>query len=403
MSHHQLLTQPVTEACRFKRDNNRRARLFDPSSFQHQGKANIYMLYRLLEYMPAGSLVIDPMAGTGSALVYTEYIYPVICGELEPHWAKQCEVNRQTITVRNLFSASAPALCCQWDAGRLPLAAKSIAAVITSPPYWDMLSNWHITSKNIQADGHPEFGMAYGIDGRNIGNIHIYEDYLRAMFAVYRESHRVLKPDGLLALILKDRVHKGQRITICQDAITLCTALGFELVDVIARKVTPSLHRHILQKNNPDMPEINDELALIFKRMDKPTPWRAALIQAPKIGSFPSQQLFQKAFQYTLDQSEIFILDKNGLVGSASSWLLIDLYPPADKNFKQRKAYAFDCVQDLVLNYGFGTGSTIELHCSQAYAPYLTQRLKTLGMTVTNPTEGLNMGQKLKWYTEMNR
>lgn len=387
-------------AQKFKRDNARRAHLFDVSSFQHQGKANIYLLYRLLDYMPAGGLVVDPMAGTGSALVYTEYSYPVITGELEPHWAKQCETNRQTISGRNLFSAMANSLCCQWDAGRLPLASNSVAAIITSPPYWDMLSDWHISSQSIQADGHPEFGLAYGVSEGNIGNIHIYENYLRSMIVVYAEAWRVLRPKAIMALILKDRIHKGARIPICQDAITLCGSLGFELVEIIARAVNPSLHRRIITKNHPDVPSVDEELVLVFKRMAKPGRCSTAIIQAPKANSNPSWQLFQKAYQYTLNQKQIYILDKSGLTGPY--WDLNQVEAPAYKGFRKRKNYAFDCVQDLVTKHHFGTGSQIELHCSQAYAPYLSQRFETLGMTVSNPTEGLNMGQKLKWYTEVN-
>lgn len=386
----------------FKRDSHFRGQLFHKDSFQHQGKANIYMLYAIMDYLPAGGYILDPMAGTGSALVYTDYAYPVICGELEPHWAKVCEINHQTISRARLFSNSTPALCNQWDAARLPLASNSIPAIVTSPPYWDMLSDWHITSHNLQGEGHPDYGIAYGVDPRNVGNIHIYENYLRAMFAIYHEAYRVLRPGGILALILKDRIHKGRVVPIARDTQTLCLALGFIRVDKITRKVTNSIHRNILEQKHPDIPKVNTETALIFRKPKAPSglPKNTAILQAPKQGSAPSWQLFQKAFVFTYHFEQIYILNKNNLIGPY--WYSDQLEAPVYHGFRHRKEYAFDCVHDIVAKCGLTTGSEIELHCSQAYAKYLTQRLETLGMTVTNPTKGLNMGQKLKFYTERN-
>lgn len=384
----------------FKRDNHLRDTLFHPDSFQHQGKANLYLLFAILKYLPTTGIIVDPMAGTGSAMAYTDYAYKVITGELEPHWAKLCQINRQTITLKRLWSSATVALCNQWDAARLPLQDKSVMAVITSPPYWDMLSDWHINSNNLQAEGHPDYGIAYGVSPGNVGNIHIYEDYLRTMFAIYNEYYRVLRPGGIMALILKDRIHKGRRIPICQDTINLACALGFNPIDEIERRVISSLHRNVLHQKHPDIPQIKTESALIFEKTDWLTrPAKTAIIQAPT-ASAPSRQLFQKAYAFTGHYAHILILDKTGLVGPY--WSLDKIHPPNQSDFRDRKNFAFNCAYDLVVNRGFTTGSKIELHCSQAYAKYLAQRLQTLGMEVSNPTQGLNMGQKLKFYTEAN-
>lgn len=231
---------------KFKRDNYTRARLFHPDSFKHNGKANLNLITALLQYAPAGQLVVDIMGGTGSLLIATDHQYPVITGELEAHWAALSEVNRQSIGGRRLFAASTPALCCQWDAARLPLASGSVPAIITSPPYWDMLSDWHIKSQGLQGNVHELYGPAYGTDPRNLGNVHIYEDYLRAMAVVYREASRVLGPGGILVLILKDRIHKSRRVPIVKDTIALVQALGFFLVEQIDRECIPSFHRNII-------------------------------------------------------------------------------------------------------------------------------------------------------------
>jgi len=392
---------------KFKRDNHFRAQIFDQGSFTHQGKANLNLLLALLKHIPTGGIVLDPMAGTGSALVYTDLGYPVICGELEPHWAHLCESNRKTITGRRLFAASTPALCNQWDAARMPLADHSIAAIVTSPPYWDMLSDWHIKSNNLQADGHPDYGIAYGIHPANVGNIHIYEHYLRAMFAIYRECWRVLRPGGKLALIVKDRIHKASRVTIARDTYTLAAALGFRPVDYLNRRVTPSLHRHVLHQKHPEIPQVNTEQVLIFEKPGleeqnhPPRPMKAAFILGPKPNNAPSWQLFTKSLRYSNQVAKrAFILTSTGLKSHFNGLEIDQLQVPSHKGYRQRKEYIFDCLHDIVVKHGFGSGSEIELHCPMDYGRYVTLRGQTLGMSITNPTEGLNGGSKLKWYTE---
>lgn len=63
-------TAPAAKT-KFKRDSYARARLFHPDSFKHNGKANLNLISTLLQYVPAGDLVIDPMGGTGSILIAT--------------------------------------------------------------------------------------------------------------------------------------------------------------------------------------------------------------------------------------------------------------------------------------------------------------------------------------------
>ena len=389
-----MKTTPAAKT-KFKRDNYQRARLFHPDSFKHNGKANLNLISALLQYVPAGGLVIDVMGGTGSLLIATDHQYPVVCGELESHWAALSETNRKSIGGRRLFAASTPALCCQWDAGRLPLASESVPAIITSPPYWDMISDWHNTSPGLQGFVY----RAYGTHPANLGNIHIYEDYLRAMAKVYSEAHRVLTNGGILALILKDRVHKKRRIPIVRDTLALVTALGFRLIQQIDRECIPSFHRNIMAAHHPDAPTVDTEAALIFKKEIRPGPGLKnsfALLQAPKADSAPSSQLYAKALAYAQRSSKtVLVLARDGLTLDTCSPA-----EPAFSSFRRRKELAFKAASDLVMKHGFGSGAVIELHTAMAYGQYLRQRLETFGARVVIPTEGLNLGQKLKWYTE---
>jgi SAM-dependent methyltransferase len=387
---------PIT----FKRDNYQRSRLFHPDSFKHSGKANLNLISFLLEPLDAGDLVVDVMGGTGSILVATDYQHPVITGELEGHWAAVSELNRKSITLKRLISATTPARCTQWDATRLPLASNSIPAIITSPPYWDMLSDWHIKSKGIQSrQTHEVYGPAYGVDPANIGNVHIYEDYLRAMALVYRECWRVLRPGAVLDLIIKNRVHKKRVVPIARDTIGLCTALGFRLVDRVERKTIPSLHRRVNQLHHPDSPTVDTEKVLCFEKQEHAWPvTKIALVQAPKPDSGPSWQLFIKGLAYARGNN-VFILDHEGVKSAAEFEDMDQLQTPQLAAFRRRKELAFKTAHDLVTKHGFAAGDQVELHCSMKYGQYLAQRLTMFGGVVSNPTKGLNLGQKLRFYT----
>lgn len=69
------------------------------------------------------------------------------------------------------------------DARHLPLADESVHCVVTSPPYWS------------QRD--------YGVEGQ-IGRESTPEAFVEALRVVFREVHRVLRPDGVLWLNLGD-------------------------------------------------------------------------------------------------------------------------------------------------------------------------------------------------------
>lgn len=405
-----------TQPTKFKRDHHQRAQLFHPDSFKHSGRANLNLLSALLQYAPGGEIVLDPMGGTGSILIATDHQHPVVCGELEGHWAFISEANRKSIAGQRLIAASTPALCCQWDASRLPLASGSIPFIITSPPYWDMLSDWHINSKGLQ-DSHEIYGPAYGLDPRNLGNVHIYEDYLRAMALVYCECHRLLGPGRKLVLILKDRVHKFKRVPLVRDTIALCTALGFNLVGHVERETIPSLHRRTNMLHNPESETVDTEVSLIFSKAEKPLGpvKRFALVQAPKPESAPSWQLYVKQWNYAAARADnTLLLTQHGLselpffdskgseVVKRSEAVFFD-WGPNLTSFRRRKEFAFACASDIVTKFGFAAGDEIEFHGSMAYGQYLRQRLTTLGGLVSIPTEGLNLGQKLKWYTECDQ
>lgn len=392
----------ATEPLKFKRDSYLRRRWFHADSFQHQGRANLNQLRWIAEkYLEPGRLVVDPMGGTGSLYFLATDGYSVACGDVEPWLMPILKANSKLVVEKWLFAR--PASAFQWDAAKLPFATGSVPAIISSPPYWDMLSDWHITSKGMQRGYFGPFGQAYGDDRgravkRNIGNIHIYEDYLRAMRGVYREAWRVLEPGGVLALILKDRVHKARRVPIVRDTLALCLACGFEFTARHDCATVLSQYRRLNAKRHPGTEQVETETILVMQKGPGAPPRQISLVAIPETFQGPPGQLFQKQVDHAAAWSKVSWLlhAPDGLMPFGACFTVGDLLK--GEKARRRREWAFAICDDLVKR-GCVVGDTFLLHVPERYAVYLQRRLETFGCQVEIPTRGMNAGQKMGWLT----
>jgi len=139
----------------------------------------------------------------------------------------------------------------------------SIDTIITSPPYEGTTGE----GKEIGSEGHTVGAFHYGNNRGQIGNLK-GECYLEAMLQVYRECHRVLKPQGLMILVTKNFIRNKEIVRLDQDTIRLCQEAGFEFLERHYRKLTSqSFWRVIYKQKYPDAPEIDKEDILIFNKV----------------------------------------------------------------------------------------------------------------------------------------
>ena len=415
----------------FRRDHHLRRRFFVERSFEHKARVNLFWLAWLLDqYTQPGDLVLDPLGGAGSILLAATKQRRVITGDVEANYARMMLANARKIGGQ-LFSE--PTQIARWDAGRLPLPDRCVDAVVTSPPYFDLFSDWNAKSSgaDIHGDHIGPTGQCYGFDPRQIGNVHVYEDYLRTMRAVYAECIRVLRPGGKIVLIVGDKVRRGGVVPVVHDTQTLLLALGAWRWESHVRQTRPSRYRRIhAQQQGPDYPLLDSETALVF--MPGGYAWtgynytgrRVAIIQAPRPDSAPGRQLFEKQFTYALWRSDTTIIltsagfqqinDEFIPVPGPNAVSLEDLGPnllspdvtpnlvwSGDHGLAaERREWSFGVVRELVRQGIVRAGDTVELHVSLTYARYLQRRLRTLGAVATIPTARHNLGQKLAWYTE---
>jgi len=119
------------------------------------------------------------------------------------------------------------------------LAYGSIDSVITSPPYAEVshhTDNPQDTEKYLPGRTSRLAGTAGEQEG-NIGNLKS-DSYLQAMLQVYQQCHKVLKAEGLMALVLKNFIRDKQVIRLDLDTIRLCEQSGFTLEERHYRKLS---------------------------------------------------------------------------------------------------------------------------------------------------------------------
>lgn len=109
-------------------------------------------------------------------------------------------------------------------------------SVIFSPPYEGALN----ASKHVGGISSrvPKLAktVQYSKDRKNIGNM-IGQTYLKEMLKVYRECFRLLKPEKLMVVVVKDIQRRWTTIPLGADTIRLCQLAGFEVHDIIVNKM----------------------------------------------------------------------------------------------------------------------------------------------------------------------
>ena len=124
--------------------------------------------------------------------------------------------------------------------GNLPDPKGDIDAALSSPPYqhegptraskkYEQIRKE--TGRSLDTPSHKQaMGAGYGESVGQIGKAS-GETYLSAMRQVYAQLHLVLKPGGVVCLVTKNPVKKGQIRRLDSDTIRLMEACGFTFLE----------------------------------------------------------------------------------------------------------------------------------------------------------------------------
>lgn len=182
-----------------------------------------------------------------------------------------------------------------WEnIGNLPFG---VDEVVTSPPYEQQLNQigeretilmgaierWRkkdpnhprlkTLEKQVERNGGDiaAFQTGYTKDKNNIGN-QKKETYLEAMKLVYEQCFLVLKPQGLLILILKNFIRDKKVVKLTDHTIRLCVGVGFKLKErLLFRLPTQSFWRRLYSQKYPevDTSDLRYEHILIFEKKEQ--------------------------------------------------------------------------------------------------------------------------------------
>lgn len=151
--------------------------------------------------------------------------------------------------------------------GNLPHG--QVDSIITSPPFESVLPFQDLEFMR-------KIGRRYDCEKmknpNNIGNLK-NETYLSAMFRVYAQCFKVLKPGGHMILVLKNFIRNKKIVRLDLDTKRLCETVGFEWVETkLFRLPNKSFWRILYEKKYPDVDTslLKYEFIQVFKKPEEP-------------------------------------------------------------------------------------------------------------------------------------
>jgi DNA modification methylase len=198
------------------------------SALRHPAMFPAELPARLIEIFTRGpdARVLDPFAGTGSTLVAARRLgRPSVGIEISE---KYIAIARDRLGQMDLFGSDCAheAAIYQADARDVLrfVAPDSIDLVITSPPYWDILTRDRTADFKERRD--------YETD-EDIGKIPSYEEFLDSLKSVFAAVHTTLKRGGYCCVVVMDIRKKDQFFPFHNDLAQRMQEIGFIFDDII--------------------------------------------------------------------------------------------------------------------------------------------------------------------------
>lgn len=185
---------------------------------RHPAKFPETLAQEFIEFFTkGGQVVLDPMAGTGSALLAAlragRHSYGI---ELNPEYA---DIAREILAEeQESIENEGQALTAQVILGDAAQFAEYVEAhqippidyVITSPPYWDML---HARGAETQKKRRKssQLDVIYSGHPNDLGNLEDYEEFLKKLIEIYTALKPYIRERAYLTIIVKN-IKKGGKI-----------------------------------------------------------------------------------------------------------------------------------------------------------------------------------------------
>lgn len=175
---------------------------------------------------PNGGVILDPFAGSGTALIAGLLKEKEVIGFDLSDKFKELFINRAT----NSYKFNPYGLADKYYVENSKNISKkvkenSVDLCITSPPYWDIL--------NRKRTADSKTNVNYSDKKEDIGNIKDYNEFLEALKQISNEVYKVLKPKGYFIMNVMDLRKQSNFYPLHIDASNIAKEIGFSFEDII--------------------------------------------------------------------------------------------------------------------------------------------------------------------------
>ena len=177
---------------------------------------------------PDGRIVLDPFCGLGSTVVAARNLGKLGIGlDINPEYVKAARARLGRRQVGQERAPALPSRVIRANASDVLKHAKpnSIDLVVTSPPYWDVLT------RRRSADGKAV--RNYGERSADLGRVTDYREFLAALRGVFAQVLLALKPGAFCAVIVMDLRKGSEFYPFHSDLAAELQAAGFIWDDLI--------------------------------------------------------------------------------------------------------------------------------------------------------------------------
>ncbi len=192
---------------------------------QHPAPFSFQDIGRLIRFFTKpGDLVLDPFCGVASTLKACALDNRQGVGiEIEKKWAK---LGKERLSKEVPYSEGQEIIIGDARVELLKFADNSFDYIVTSPPYWKILTkkpDHKVNSERIKNG----YDTKYSENVKDLGNIESYDAFLTELKKCFKECYRILKEGKYASIIVSDFRHKSKFYSFHSDVIEKMEEVGF--------------------------------------------------------------------------------------------------------------------------------------------------------------------------------